>query len=143
MKIKQLSIFLENRPGQLQHACRVLAEQGINIITTTLSDTKQFGILRLIVRDWEKAQKALEENRFAAQVTDVAAIEAPDKPGGLSELLSVIEACELNIEYMYAFPFRHGDKAVLVFRFDDVDEAIARLQDKGVNMSTRMDWLES
>jgi hypothetical protein len=134
MKIHQLSLFLENKPSQLTEPCRLLAEAGIDIRTLTLADTKQFGILRLIVSDWEKGAHVLEETGYVVNVTEVVAVEVPDRPGGLAELLGIFEKTGLNIEYMYAFTFSHGDTAVMIFRFDNPDAAIERLQSAGINV---------
>jgi hypothetical protein len=134
MKIHQLSMFLENKPGRLSEPCRVLAQNGINILTLSLADTQQFGILRLIVKDWQKAKKVLEDSGCVVNVTEVVATEVEDQPGGLATILEVIEAGKLNIEYMYAFTFRNEDKAVLVFRFNDPDAAIKALQGEKINV---------
>ena len=134
MKLNQLSVFLENKPGRLSHPCKVLADAGVNLLTLSLADTQQFGILRLIVRDWEKAREVLTKAGCVVKVTEVVAIEVADRPGGLVEVLEIIEAEGINIEYMYAFTFRREDKAVLVFRFDDPDAAIETLQAKSVNV---------
>ncbi len=134
MKIHQLSLFLENRPGKLTEATRVLAQAGINVLTLSLADTREYGILRLIVRDWTHAQKALENAGFVVNVTEVTAIEVEDRPGGLAAILESLETARVNIEYMYAFTFRTGDKALLVFRFDNADAAIACLRARGVNV---------
>ncbi len=134
MKLTQLSVFLENRPGRLSVPCKALADAGINIITLSLADTEQFGIMRLIVRDWEKAKKVLEEAGCVTNVTEVVAVEVPDRPGGLASVLEIIEEAGVNVEYMYAFTFRTGDKAILVFRFEGPDSAIELLQSKQVNV---------
>ena len=134
MKINQLSVFLENKPGQLSEPCRALADAGVSILTLSLADTDQFGIMRLIIRDWQKAKAVLEKAGCVVKVTEVVAIEVGDKPGGLADVLEAIEAADINIEYMYAFTFRRGDKAVLVFRFDDPDSAVKVLQDKGIGV---------
>jgi hypothetical protein len=128
MKIHQLSLFLENKPGQMTEPCRLLAQAGINIRTLTLADTEQFGILRLIVSDWQKGDRLLEEAGYVVNVTEVVAVEVPDRPGGLAELLAVFDHTDINIEYMYAFTFGRGDTAVMIFRFDKPDAAIERLQ---------------
>ena len=134
MKIHQLSMFLENKPGRLSEPCRVLAQNGINILTLSLADTQQFGILRLIVKDWQKAKEVLEDSGCVVNVTEVVATEVEDQPGGLATILEVIESAKLNIEYMYAFTFRNEDKAVLVFRFNDPDAAIKALQGEKINV---------
>lgn len=134
MKINQLSLFLENKPGHLNAVCRTLAGAGINIVTLSLADTQQFGIVRLIVEEWEKAKRVLEQANYVVNVREVVAVAVPDKPGGMVEILDVIGQTGVNIEYMYAFAFRHGSEAVLVFRFDDPDRAIAALQSAGRNV---------
>lgn len=134
MKINQLSLFLENEPGQIIEPCNILARSGIDIRTLTLADTKEFGILRLIVSDWQKAVEVLGKEGYITNVTEVVAVEVPDRPGGLSELLGVLATTEVNIEYMYAFTFGRGDKAVLIFRFDRPDDAIAQLQHADINV---------
>ena len=139
MKIHQLSLFLENKPGQVIDPCRVLSKAGIDIRTLSLADTEQFGILRLIVSDWKSAAEILEHAGYAVNVTEVVALEVPDRPGGLAGLMDLLEASGINIEYMYAFPFGRGDRAVLIFRFDHPDAAIERLQSAGVNVVQGVD----
>ncbi len=133
MKIQQLSVFLENEPGQIQKPVRLLAANDINIRTLSVADTKQFGILRLIVGEWERASRLLAAAGYVVNVTEVVAIEVPDRPGGLAGLLDILDE-GVNVEYMYAFPFGRGDTAVLIFRFDQPDLAIARLEAAGVNV---------
>jgi len=139
MKITQLSVFAENKPGQLIAPCRVLAAAGVNIRALSLADTQRFGILRLIVSDAELARQTLEKAGFLVKVTEVVAIEVPDRPGGMAEILGALEASAVNIEYMYAFPFGQGKNAVVIFRFDDPDAAIARLQQAGINMLAKQE----
>jgi len=134
MKIQQLSLFLENKPGCLLEPCRLLADGGINIRALTLADTQQFGILRMIVSDWRKAAALLKERGHVVNLTEVLAVEVPDRPGGLLHLLETIENSTVNIEYMYAFTSTRRDKAVLLFRFGDPDEAVRRLQAAGINV---------
>ncbi len=134
MKVQQISMFLENKPGRIIEPCRVLAKNNINILTLSLADTQQFGILRLIIKEWQKAKEVLEQEGFIVNVTEVVAIEVEDKPGGLTKILEAIEETGLNIEYIYAFTFRSGDKAVIIFRFDQPDLAIQTLQQKGINV---------
>ena len=134
MKIRQLSVFVENKPGRLSTPISVLAEAGVNLATLSLADTQQFGILRLIARDWQRAKQALESAGLVASVTEVLAIEVPDLPGGLAHVLQVVERAGVNVEYLYAFAEHPGKKAALVFRFDDPDRAIAALTAAGVNV---------
>lgn len=134
MKLKQLSLFVENKPGQMKGPFKALADAGINILTLSLADTQQFGILRLIVQDWERAKKVLEDAGSVVNVTEVVAIEVEDRPGGLYEIVQAIEAGGINVEYMYAFALGHEGKAALIFRFEDADSAIVELQSKGINV---------
>ncbi len=131
MKIQQISLFLENKPGHLNAICRTLAEAGINIVTLSLADTQQFGIVRLIVEEWQKAKEVLEAAGYVVNVREVVAAAVADRPGGMAEILDVIGRAGVNIEYMYAFTFRHGKEAVLVFRFDNPDRAIDALKAAG------------
>ena len=131
MKIQQISLFLENKPGHLNAICRTLAEAGINIVTLSLADTQQFGIVRLIVEEWQKAKEVLEAAGYVVNVREVVAAAVADRPGGMAEILDVIGKAGVNIEYMYAFTFRHGKEAVLVFRFDNPDRAIEALKTAG------------
>jgi len=138
MKLTQLSLFLENRPGQLKFPCQVLGKAGIDILTMSLADTQQFGILRLIVKDHEKARKALEQAGCVVNLTEVMAVEVPDRPGGLAEVLGAFEDAGLSIEYMYPFIAGHRDRsAVLVFRLEDPDQAAPLLQRRGLKLLAR------
>jgi hypothetical protein len=134
MKLKQLSLFLENKPGALRHPLQLLGKAKLNIITLSLADTQNFGILRLILRDWDQAKKLLEDNGLVAKVTDVVAIEVVDKPGGLAAILTVLEKAGVNVEYMYAFTLKKENKGVLVFRFDNPDRAVQALQKAEINV---------
>ncbi len=133
MKVKQLSLFLENRPGALHRPVQQLADAGINILALALADTEQFGILRLIVQEWEKAQELLEKSGCVVKVTDLVALEVSDAPGGLAGVLEVVEKARVNLEYMYGFTQRKAGRGLLLFRFDDPDKAIDALQRKGIN----------
>jgi hypothetical protein len=139
VKIQQLSLFLENKPGHLSAICRALAEAKINIVTLSLADTQQFGILRLIVQDWVGARKTLESKGFVVKVSEVVATEVDDRPGGMAEIMDILEAGKINVEYVYAFTFRRGEKAILVFRFEDPDKAVALLQAKGRSVLSGVD----
>ena len=131
MRIRQISIFLENRPGQLSTICRDLADAGINIATLSLADTADFGIVRMIVDDHEKAKDVLAEKGHVVNVREVIAVCVPDRPGGMAEVMQVLDAAGANIEYSYAFAFHKGEKAVLVFRFDDNNKAESALKAAG------------
>ena len=131
MKLHQLSIFSENKPGHVIAPCRLLAKEGIDIRALALADTERFGILRMIVSDWRRAKDLLDQAGSVVKITEVLAVEVPDHPGGLADVLEAFIGTAINIEYMYAFPFVRGEKAVLIFRFDQPDAAIARLQERG------------
>ncbi len=139
MKIHQLSVFVENRPGHLVTPCRLLAEAGINIVTLALAETQNYGVLRLIVRDWQQARQVLEAGGFRVSVTEVLAVQVEDRPGGLADVLDPISDAGLNVEYMYAFTTRSGDQAVLVFRFEDPDAALHALHGSSVNFVDTVD----
>ncbi len=134
MKVQQLSLFLENQPGQIVKPCRLLASEGINLRTLSVTDTKQFGILRMIVSDWERAAHLLKEAGYVVNVTEVVGIEVPDRPGGLSSLLQVLEKSPVNVEYMYSFASGLHGTAVMIFRFDQPDAAITLLQTAGISV---------
>ncbi len=134
MKVEQISIFIENKSGRLAEITRVLGETGINIRALSLADTSDFGILRLIVNDVEKAKIILKEKGFTVSKTEVIAVEVPDRPGGLSAILQVLDADRINVEYMYAFVERCGENAVIIFRFDETDKAITTLQNNNFNV---------
>ena len=143
MKLKQLSLFLENKPGNVRKACRTLADNGINIETLALADTEQFGILRLLVKDWEHAKMVFEKNGVVVRVSEVVALAVGHRPGGLADILDALEDAKLNIEYMYGF-FQHlgaakqgndtAESAIIVFRFDNPDAAIAILRKQNIRV---------
>jgi hypothetical protein len=133
MRIPQLSLVIDNKPGQLIAPCMLLANAGINIVTLSLADREDFGILRVIVHEWQRAKEVLEAAGLAVTVTEVLAIEVQDQPGGLVELLEVFGRAQINVEYMYAFTARLGVSAVMVFCFDDVDAAIFALARAEIN----------
>ncbi len=139
MKIEQIAIFMENKPGHLQTICASLADAGVNIVTLSLADTKQYGILRLLTDNPAKAKDALATAGFVVNMTEVLAVEVDDKPGGLLRILDIISEGGINIEYMYAFTFHSSENAVMVFRFDNPDRAISLLQTKSVKVLSNID----
>lgn len=139
MKINQISVFLENRKGRLHDACSVLGKNGVNIRALTIAETESFGVLRIVVDNFEKAAEVLKDNNFVAKITDVVAVEVSDKPGGLASVLEVLSNNDVNIEYMYGFVEKFTDKAMLVFRFEDVDKAQKVLLANGINIVSKKD----
>jgi hypothetical protein len=134
MKIQQISLFAENKPGHILAPMRLLSKEGIGIRSLYLADTQEYGILRMIVADSKKAVALLEANGYVAKVTEVVAVEVEDRPGGMTDVLEALEGSDINIDYMYAFPYVHGDEAILIFRFNNPDAAIERLQSAGINL---------
>ena len=134
MKVRQISIFLENRSGRLASVLKEVGRSGVNIRALSLADTSDFGILRLIVDDVDKCVKALRETGHTVSTTEVLAVEVPYHPGGLAGILDVLSRASLNVEYMYAFVSRATEKALVVFRFEKIDAAIAALQKAGISV---------
>lgn len=132
MKVEQLSIFLENKAGRLAEVTRTLATAGINIRALSLADTSDFGILRLIVDNTEKAKEIMKEAGFTVGRTAVVAVEVDDTPGGLDAILQALEGQNVNVEYMYAFVQKGGGSATMIFRFDRIDQAIEVLKAKNI-----------
>jgi hypothetical protein len=132
--IKQISLFLENKKGRLAHVCHVLGEKGINIRALSLADTTDFGILRLIVNQPDKAYEVLKENNFADSITDVLAMEVPDTPGALSKALVKLDEANINVEYMYAFFGTASQDAKVIIRVENPQDAIHAIRETGINI---------
>jgi len=134
MKVEQISVFVENKPGRLEHVTRVLADADINIRALSLADTSDFGILRLILNDSDTAEKALQKEGFTVRRTQVVAVEVPDRPGGMHSISKALAGKNINVEYAYAFVERSGENAIIIFRFDDIDAGIQALIAAGFNV---------
>ena len=134
MKVEQISVFLENKAGRLAEVTRVLGEAGINIRALSLADTTDFGILRLIVDQYDQAREILKDKGFTVGKTEVVAVEVPDRPGGLGLVLQILADAGVNVEYMYAFVQHSGKNAVIIFRFDNLEQAIDLLQKEGIHI---------
>ena len=132
MKIKQLSIFLQNRMGSLSKPLEVLSENGINIRAMCMADTSEFGILRLVVNDPLKGKEVLEENNFLVKITEIIGVEMNDTPGGLTDVLKVIKDNEIDLEYLYAFTHDKVDKAILLLHAEDINKLIKVIEDNGI-----------
>ncbi|MCP3966908.1 MAG: amino acid-binding protein [Lentisphaerae bacterium] len=141
MKIKQLSLFIENKSGSLNAVCQILKKHNINIRTLSLADTEQFGIMRLLLKEWEEAKTALEEAGVVVKITEVLALPVSDRPGGLAEILDVLDSNEINVEYMYAFTYGQRDSAIMVFRFEDPDRALEVLEKENIDVISGIDLL--
>jgi hypothetical protein len=125
MIIKQLSVFLENKSGRLHEVSAILGEAGINMSAFSVADTSEFGILRLIVSDHEKAFRVLRENNFSVNLTDVICLNCPNQPGALAAALKILSENEVAIEYLYAFSV--GESANVVIKPDNLDKCISVL----------------
>ncbi|UNC93420.1 ACT domain-containing protein [Candidatus Contubernalis alkaliaceticus] len=135
MKVNQLSVFLENKSGRLARVTKVLGENNINIRALSIADTTDFGILRIIVSQPKEAYNILRSEGFVVTETDVIAVCIPDKPGGLGQVLEVLEKQSVNIEYLYAFVGNTSTKnALVVFRVEDCDKAVEVLKSNGIQV---------
>ena len=134
MKIEQISVFLENKAGRLASLASSLGDMGINIRAISLADTSDFGIVRMIVNDTAGAREVLKDRGFTVSLTEVIAVEIPDKPGALANLLGFIEEAELNVEYIYGPTGSIRENAVLILRFDDLNKAIEALSAHGISI---------
>ena len=139
MAIKQLSIFVENKEGKLADITEMLTESKIDIRAMSIADTKDFGILRLIVSDARKAAMVLSENDCVVHVTDVIGVAVEDQPGGLAKVVRLLSDNKINIEYMYAFITVSKKYAYVVFRVADNEKATALLESKGIRIVTEED----
>ncbi len=134
MKLTQLSIFLDNTKGRLYEVCNLLGKNKINIRALTIAESKDFGVLRMVVNDPEKALTVLKKDNFVATMTDVIAVEVSDQPGGLAATLKVLNDNDINVEYMYGFVEKFSEKALMVFRFEDTDKALSILKDNKITI---------
>ena len=134
MQVEQISVFLENKSGRLSEVTAILSEAKVNIRALALADTSDFGVLRLIVDETEKARQTLKNNGFTVGKTNVVAVAVPDRPGGLHDILMMLHEANLNVEYMYAFVRSSGNNAVMIFRIEKDQDAISLLESKGVSV---------
>ena len=132
MKLKQISIFLENRKGRLWKALNILSNADINIKALSIADTSEFGILRMIVPEVEKAKNMLEESNFVVKVNNVIAAGVPDKPGGLESILEILNKSDINIEYINAFVEKKAENAGVVLRTENIEAGIKALKEGGI-----------
>ena len=127
----QVSVFIENKPGHLQRVLKILGDEKINIISLTIAETADFGILRMIVNSSQKAYEVLRSNNITCSTTEVLALEIDDVPGALCKAIGTFAEHDLNIEYMYTFNEKRNDKCVMVFRFENIDIAKKILKEAG------------
>lgn len=134
MYAKQISVFLENRKGHLAEVTRLLTQEGASIRAMCLSETDDFGVLRVIVDNRPHCLRVMKEHGLAAQETDVLAVQMEDKPGGLHQIVSALDEGGVNIEYMYTFFVKNGDRAIAVFKTDDSRQAAEALRKAGLEL---------
>ncbi len=139
MEVVQISIFLENRSGELADVVDVLARHGIDVKAVTLADMADFGILRIIVEDAERTRAVLKEAGFTVDRTRVIAVEVPDRPGGLADAVRALKGRGINVEYMYSAARKNGERAIIVFRVDEVGKAVDALKEAGMTVLDRLD----
>ncbi|NLB82083.1 MAG: ACT domain-containing protein [Clostridiaceae bacterium] len=139
MLLKQISIFIENKSGRLAEITKLFGEKGVNILALSIADTTDFGILRLIVSDSDKAEKAVKESGLTAKITDVIGISISHVPGGLATALSVLHEKGISIEYMYAFATRSEENAMVILKVEDNYSAIKHLTDAGIKILDKED----
>lgn len=132
MTIKQLSVFIENKTGRINEVTRILGMNGINMIAFSLAENADFGILRMIISNVDKAVQVLKEAHFGVSVTDVIGLSCPDEPGALSSILECLAKENVFIEYMYAFS--HGDVANVIIRPTDISRCVETLANCDCNI---------
>ena len=141
--LKQLSLFLENKPGRLAHVCRVMAEEGVNIRALSIADSTDFGVLRLIVQDPDQAEEKLKARGFLVSITKVIGIKVPDRPGGLAEALEKFEEEGISVEYVYAFLGKSGDQAMVILRLSDEEKGMDATRKHGMELITAEEVLQN
>ena len=132
--VKQLSVFVENKPGRLMEVLRALADSMIDIKALSLADTTEFGIIRMIVSDADKAKKVLNNDGVVVRICNVLAVAVNDEPGALMKTFEILSENKISVEYMYAFGEKLGNSSVIAIRTDDMDLAAERLADGGVTI---------
>ena len=142
MLVKQISVFVQNERGRLSQITRLMAENGIDIRSISISDTVDFGILRCIVSDPDKAAQELKSHGFTASITNMVAVEIEDKPGGLARVLDLMAAEGIGVDYMYSFIRGHKGTGLMLFKFADNDRALKTLSDNGIPVLCQKDISE-
>ncbi|MGI6199791.1 MAG: ACT domain-containing protein [Christensenellales bacterium] len=139
MLVKQISVFLENKKGRLAKLTRVLGETGIDLIALSIADTTDYGILRCIVSDTDKALQVIKQAGMTASVTEVLAVAVPDEPGGLNRVMTLLDQEGISVEYLYSFVRTSCDDALILFRVEELDRAIQAIQKGGIRVLTQQD----
>ncbi|NLG24654.1 MAG: acetolactate synthase [Clostridiales bacterium] len=134
MFVKQISVFLENTKGGLLKLTRTISRHGIDLIALSIADTEQYGILRCIVSDTDLCIQALRDAGYTVRLTDVLAVSVADQPGGLTQVLALLSAADISVEYLYSFVRNSGDNALVIFRVNDSEKAARVLVDGDVKL---------
>lgn len=134
MLVKQLSVFMENRPGRLYKLTNALGKEGIDFVTLSIADTKDFGIVRFIARDNERAYEILKKEGFTVGITELIGVEVEDKPNALAEVVALMEQENINIEYLYSFVLTNHNSAKILMRVNETERAVGLLEEKGIKM---------
>ena len=134
MFVKQITLFIENRPGRLSMFTSLLQTHGIDLAAISLADTTDFGILRVIVDDYEKALQILQSNGYTANATDVLAIAVPDSPGGLASVMEYLREKDISIAYLYSLVRRVDNCAIIIVRVDKPELAVELFKEKNVRL---------
>jgi hypothetical protein len=138
MRIRQISVFLENKKGRLAEVTRLIADAGINIRALSVADTAEFGIIRLILDDPDKALEVISKGGFTVRSTDLLAVEIPDKPGSLAQVMEIFEKTDVNIEYLYTSLEKDTSTAVVVFKVDDIEHGLRIVAEHKLSTTDRL-----
>ncbi len=134
MLVKQLSVFMENKPGRLYKLTNALGKEGLDFVTLSIADTKDYGIVRFIARDNDKAYEVLKNAGFAVEQTSLIGVEVPDVPNALAEVIGLLEKEDINIEYLYSFVLTNYNTAKILLKVEDTDKAIKLFEGKGIKL---------
>ena len=134
--LKQLSMFIENKPGRLANLCRIMAQEGINIRALSIADATDFGVVRMIVDHPDLAEEKLKARGILVSITDVIGIKVPDRPGGLADALDLLGKENVSVEYMYAFVGKSGDQAMVILRLNDNAKGIEAVRKYKIELMT-------
>lgn len=137
MFVKQISVFLENTTGSLARLTRLLSKGGVDLIALSIADTEQYGIMRCIVSDTDLGVKIMREAGYVARLTDVVAVSVPDQPGGLAHVLTLLNAADVSVEYLYSFVRNSGSHALVIFRLSDNARGVRVLQEGDITLLTQ------
>ena len=135
--IKQISLFVENKPGRMAKVSKTLSDAGVNIRALTVAEAGDFGVIRMVVDDPEKGYQVLHDNGFTVSETEVLAVEMKDIPGGLYEIVNTLGESDVNVDYAYAFVTTKAERAMLIIRVDNLEKARKVLTGAGIKLATK------